>query len=148
MKVWIVTPSYNQLDWLKKAIAAVADQSTQELEVHHHVQDGASTDETVEWLKNYAAGIPKSGIAGYTFSYESVPDEGMYHAINKGWDKTPEGYDFMAYINCDEQYLPNALASVAKEFKENPDADIVLATNIVVDGKGRYLCHRRAVKPY
>ncbi|MDF7807629.1 glycosyltransferase [Pontiellaceae bacterium B12219] len=148
MKFWIVTPSYNQVDWLKRAVASVADQAMEGLEVHHHVQDGASTDGTVEWLKEYAAGNFSAGCPGYSFSYESAPDQGMYNAINMGWDKTPVEYDFIAYINCDEQYLPGGLMSIARAFQKRKDADIILATNIVVDGDGNYLCHRRAVKPY
>ena len=53
MKVWIVTPSYNQVDWLKRAVASVADQAVDGLQVHHHVQDGTSTDGTVQFLKAY-----------------------------------------------------------------------------------------------
>jgi glycosyltransferase involved in cell wall biosynthesis len=162
MKFWIVTPSYNQLDWLKNAVASVADQAVGGLEVHHHVQDGASTDGTADWLRQYDEDVRRqqSEISSdlrspisdrcptYTFSYTSERDAGMYHAINQGWDKTPPEYDFIAYLNCDEQYLPNGLFSIANEFCSRPDADIVLATNIVVDGDGNYLCHRRAVKPY
>lgn len=147
MKFWIVTPSYNQIDWLKRAVKSVSDQAVEGLQVHHHVQDGASTDGTAEWLRAYAQERGR-GNDGYSFSYESVPDQGMYHAINQGWDKTPENYDYIAYINCDEQYLPNGLFSITKIFSRQSSADIVLAANIVVDGEGNYLCHRRAVKPY
>jgi glycosyltransferase involved in cell wall biosynthesis len=148
MKFWIVTPSFNQVEWLKRAVASVADQATDGLEVHHHVQDGASTDGAAEWLEEYAAGDPSAGRPGYSFSFESVPDEGMYHAINSGWEKAPEEYDFIAYLNCDEQYLPSGLVSIARVFHGNTNADIILSTNIVVDGCGKYLCHRRAVKPF
>ena len=105
------------------------------------MQDGASTDGTKEWLADYAAEVGTGG-DGYSFSFESASDEGMYHAINQGWDKTPEEYDFIAYINCDEQYLPNGL-SIADIFNKKSSADVILATNIVVDGNGNYLCHRR-----
>lgn len=148
MKFWIVTPSYNQVDWLKRAVASVADQAVDGLEVHHHVQDGASTDGSAEWLKKYEAGHRSGDRLGYSFSFESAPDDGMYHAINSGWEKAPEEYDFIAYLNCDEQYLPSGLACIALAFQENKGAELVLATNIVVDGDGNYLCHRRAVKPF
>ena len=147
MKFWIVTPSYNQMHWLKRAVKSVSDQAINGLQVHHHVQDGASTDGTKEWLADYAAEVGTGG-DGYSFSFESASDEGMYHAINQGWDKTPEEYDFIAYINCDEQYLPSGLYSIADIFNKKSSADVILATNIVVDGDGNYLCHRRAVKPY
>lgn len=148
MKVWIVTPSFNQVDWLKRAVASVADQAGGNLQVHHHVQDGASTDGTAEWLKVYAEQQKLLASKAYSFSYESQSDEGMYHAINQGWNKTPQEYDFIAYINCDEQYLPGGLESIAQVFSQNEDAEVVLAGNIVVDGEGQYRCHRRAVHPY
>ena len=87
MKVWIVTPSFNQVDWLKRAVASVADQVVGNLQVHHHVQDGASTDGTVEWLKVYAEQQQLLASKAYSFSYESQSDEGMY-VINRNWTST------------------------------------------------------------
>ena len=81
------------MHWLKRAVKSVSDQAINGLQVHHHVQDGASTDGTKEWLADYAAEVG-TGSDGYSFSFESASDEGMYHAINQGWDKTPEEYDF------------------------------------------------------
>ena len=46
MKFWIVTPSYNHLDFLKLAIMSVADQVRSDIQVHHHIQDGNSSDGT------------------------------------------------------------------------------------------------------
>jgi glycosyltransferase involved in cell wall biosynthesis len=128
-------------------VKSVSDQAVNGLQVHHHVQDGASTDGTAEWLEEYAKQVDERN-DGYSFSYESTSDEGMYHAINQGWDKTPDDYDYIAYINCDEQYLPGGLFFIAETFALKQTADVILATNIVVDGDGNYLCHRRAVKPY
>lgn len=148
MKVWIVTPSFNQLELLKRAVASVADQPADGLEVHHHVQDGGSTDGTREYLSEYLTSSQGHNASGYSFSFESAKDEGMYDAINRGWEKTPSDYAFIAYINCDEQYLPGALSAIARFFSDHPEAEIVLAGNIVVDGEGKYLCHRRAVMPF
>jgi len=156
MKFWIVTPSYNQVDWLKLCVASVRDQVSDDalngfngsgtLSVHHHIQDACSTDGTVEFLKEYVAKHPST--ENYQLSFASEADEGMYDAINKGWRCAAEDAEVIAYLNCDEQYLPGGLASVAGVFREEVATDIVLAGNIVVDANGKYLCHRRAVRPY
>ena len=145
MKFYIVTPTYNSLTWLQCCIRSVADQVCEGVEVHHHVQDGASSDGTPEWLQEWKA--QHSAIPGYTFTYESCPDNGMYDAINKAWEKIPSDADVTAHLNSDEQYLPNALYCVAEQFLKHPKAEVAISTYIVVDSQGRYICHRRPVKP-
>lgn len=145
MKFYIVTPCFNSLKWLQNAVRSVADQAGKGVEVHHHVQDGLSTDGTPAWLEQWRC--EHLDIPGYTFSYESAKDAGMYDAINTAWAKMPEDADVTAHLNSDEQYLPGALSGVAAAFQEHPKADIVEATHVFVDGEGHYLCHRRPVKP-
>jgi glycosyltransferase involved in cell wall biosynthesis len=145
MKFWIVTPSYNQLEWLKLCIASVADQAGDGIEVHHHVQDACSSDGTREFLEMKAL---DEAIDDYSFSYASEPDDGMYDAINRGWKLASEDVDVVAHLNCDEQYLPGALKSVADFFMNNAETEVLLADMIVVDTNGDYICHRRSLKPY
>ena len=71
MKITIVTPSLNQLEFLKRNAASVADQEGADVE--HIVQDAGSTDGTVDWIE------AQSGLKGYVEN-----DEGMYDAINRG----------------------------------------------------------------
>ncbi|MDF7825426.1 hypothetical protein P4B35_15475 [Pontiellaceae bacterium B12227] len=188
MKFWIVTPSYNQLEWLKLCVASVRDQvisadgrsalggGEERIEVNHHVQDANSTDGTVDFLQQYAAGVgerseddansqriepstdpfspnaqspePRASLSGYTFSYASEPDNGMYDAINRGWKLASDDVDIIAHLNCDEQYLPDALNTIASFFEAHTKADIVLADMIVVNSDGSYICHRRSLQPY
>ena len=94
MKFSIVTPSFRNSQWLKLCIASVADQQGVELE--HIVQDSCSDDGTQDWLprdRRVSAFIEKDG--------------GMYDAVNRGYCRA-QG-DILAYLNCDEQYLPGAL---------------------------------------
>jgi glycosyltransferase involved in cell wall biosynthesis len=154
MKFWIVTPSYNQLGWIKMCIASVADQGGDGVEVHHHVQDALSEDGTPEWLDHYAQDVKKSNSENnraqpaYTFSYSSEKDDGMYDAINRGWKLAAKDVDVVAHLNCDEQYLPGALQMVAEYFSQNSDKDVVLYDMIVVNDAGEYICHRRSLQPY
>jgi len=132
MKFSIITPSFRNSEWLKLCIASVADQQGVELE--HIVQDSCSDDGTGDWLphdKRVKAFIEK--------------DSGMYDAVNRGYRRATG--DILAYLNCDEQYLPGALAAVKKFFEENPKVEVLLAGTVVTDGEGKYICHRHSLVP-
>lgn len=132
MKISIITPSYQNSDWLKRCILSVADQGQALRE--HIVQDAGSTDGTREWLSQ------DTRVRAY---FEK--DEGMYDAINRGFSRA-QG-DLLGYLNCDEQYLPGALQAVADYFTEHPDVDAVVGDTVVVDGAARYLCSRLGLIP-
>src|SRR5690242_5933263 len=133
MKFTIVTPSFRSSNWLKLCIASVADQTGVELE--HIVQDSCSDDGTQDWLPRdprVQAVIEK--------------DSGMYDAVNRGYRRATG--DLLAYLNCDEQYLPGGLKAVHNFFAENPHVEVLLAGSIVTDGDGQYVCHRHALTPH
>ena len=132
MKFSIITPSFRNSSWLKLCIASVADQQGVELE--HIVQDSCSDDGTQDWLPRdprVKAIVEK--------------DSGMYDAVNRGYRRATG--DILAYLNCDEQYLPGALAAVEQYFTAHPEVEVVLAGSIVTDAEGRYLCHRHSLVP-
>ena len=129
-------------------MASVADQAGPGIEVHHHVQDGGSDDGTREWLEQYASQCASAPRPGYSFSFESASDNGMYDAINRGWERAPHTVDFLGHLNSDEQYLAGAFATVEQVFECHPGWEVILGDMIVVDNMGRYLCHRRSLKPY
>jgi glycosyltransferase involved in cell wall biosynthesis len=131
MKFSIVTPSFRNSDWLKLCVASVADQDCPH---EHIVQDSCSDDGTQDWLPKdprVQAFIEK--------------DRGMYDAVNRGF-KRAKG-ELLAYINCDEQYLPGALSKVATYFDAHPEVEVVFADAVVIGPQGEYLCDRRAVTP-
>jgi len=132
MKFSIVTPSFRNSDWLKLCVASVADQQGVALE--HIVQDSCSDDGTQDWLPRdprVKAFIEKDG--------------GMYDAVNRGYRRATG--DILAYLNCDEQYLPGALKTVHDFFEANPKIEVALAGTIVTDGGGKYVCHRHSMVP-
>ncbi len=127
----IVTPSFRSGKWLPLCIASVADQGVSH---EHIVQDAGSDDGTLDWLakdSRVTAVIEK--------------DRGMYDAVNRGYRKSSA--DILAYLNCDEQYLPGALQAVLDYFKQHPETDILFGDCLVVDGDGKYICERRSVTP-
>lgn len=146
MLFYIVTPTYNALPWLKRCIRSVADQVGENVEVHHHVQDGSSADGTQAWLEHWRD--THQDTPGYTFSYTSERDAGMYEAINRAWEKLPPQAEITAHLNSDEQYLPSALASVSQAMQAQPDKDVLLGSYLVLDAQSRYICHRRPIQPH
>lgn len=128
----IITPSFKQLDWLELCAASIADQRGVTLE--HIVQDGGSGPSIEDW-RNRRPSIQVIVEA----------DSGMYDAVNKGLERANGA--FCAYLNCDEQYLPDALTRVAQYFSDNPEIDIVFADAIVVSGSGEYMCQRQTLVP-
>jgi glycosyltransferase involved in cell wall biosynthesis len=133
VKFSIVTPSFRNSKWLKLCIASVADQQGVELE--HIVQDSCSDDGTQDWLPQ------DSRVKAFI-----EKDAGMYDAVNRGYRRATG--DILAYLNCDEQYLPGALKSVAEFFEANPKVEVALAGSIVTDGEGKYICHRHQMAPH
>jgi glycosyltransferase involved in cell wall biosynthesis len=133
VKFSIITPSFRNSEWLKLCVASVADQ--QGVECEHLVQDSCSDDGTQDWLPQdtrVKAFIEK--------------DNGMYDAVNRGYRRASG--DILAYLNCDEQYLPGALKTVHDFFVANPEVEVVFAGAVVTDAKGEYICHRHALMPY
>jgi len=128
----IVTPSFRNSRWLKLCVASVADQ--QGLRFEHIVQDSVSDDGTLDWLP----GDPR--VKAFV-----EKDHGMYDAVNRGYRRA-QG-PLLAYLNCDEQYLPGVLNKVKDFFDAHPKVDVVFGDCIVVDEQGRYLCERRALTP-
>lgn len=146
MLFYIITPAFNALHWLPACVRSVADQCGEGVEVHHHVQDGGSTDGSVAWLEAWQR--EHAGAPGYTFSFESAPDSGLYDALNKAWDKMPPEAECTAHLNADEQYLPAALRQVAAAWREHPAADLLTTTYLLCNEDGTYHCHRRPVQPH
>jgi glycosyltransferase involved in cell wall biosynthesis len=127
----IITPSYRQSNWLKLCVASVADQGGS---AEHIVQDAVSDDGTLDWLRQDSrvkAHIEK--------------DAGMYDAVNRGLRRATG--EILAYLNCDEQYLPGTLALVEEFFEKHPTVDVLFGDIIMVNEIGAYLSHRKVQVP-
>jgi glycosyltransferase involved in cell wall biosynthesis len=99
-RISIVTPSFNQGNYIEETIRSVLLQGYPDLELI--ITDGASTDKTLEVIKKYERWLS---------AWLSESDRGQTHAINKGMIRTTG--DILAYLNSDDAYLPGALYKVA-----------------------------------
>lgn len=105
-KITVITPSYNQGDYLERTIQSVINQGYPNLE--YMVIDGGSTDNSVDIIKQYADQIDW---------WVSEKDEGQTHAINKGLQLATG--DIIAYLNSDDTYIDQSLFCVAKHFTQS-----------------------------
>ncbi len=204
----IVSPCYNQLEWLRLCVASVRDQvATQSrdegrgsgaspaspdsrlptpppLAVEHIIQDagtpgiedfarevgadfyrdgqlvfrgqnghaerGMWNAEFSESPREFHIPHPASGIPSSPSRYRIViyceRDAGMYDAINRGvWRARGQ---ILAWLNCDEQYLPGTLEKVAGSFACHPEKDVLFGDALLLDESGNILSYRRAVLPH
>jgi glycosyltransferase involved in cell wall biosynthesis len=84
--------------------------------------------------------------SGYTVRIFKEPDVGMYDAVNKGFVKSTG--EILAYINCDEQYLPGALYRVMDYFNANTKTEILSAGCLVVNPDGKLISARPGMVPW
>ena len=112
-KISVVTPSFNQGEFIEETIRSVLLQGYPNLEFF--VVDGGSDDGTVSVLQKYDAWITR---------WVSEPDKGQSDAINKGWAWA--NGEFLAYLNSDDIYLPGALRQIGLAVRGNRSAVAVI----------------------
>ena len=131
----IITPSYNQCEFLEENINSVRCQNYPNVE--HIIVDGGSDDGTVDLLKEYEE--------EYDLTWVSEPDRGQSHAINKGIEMASG--EWIGWQNSDDFYLPNAFKRFAQTAATNPQSDIVCGDLLVVDEFGEEIGRKYTVPP-
>lgn len=119
----IVIPSYNQGAYIGDTLKSIAEQNYPRLELF--VFDGGSKDETVNIIKQY------EHIITY---WESVPDRGQSHAINKGFERAT-GYIFN-WLNSDDLLEPGALFHLAGLVQKNTAATLFAGSTRIFNEAG------------
>lgn len=133
MKISIITPVYNQVDFIEQTILSVLNQNYSNLE--YIIIDGGSTDGTLEIIKKYESKITK---------WISEPDRGMYDALNKGF-KLSTG-DIMGWINGDDVLFENALQKINGVFQDLPSVQWIQGMNCAIDMEGNIIDYRYGKK--
>lgn len=124
-KISIITPSFNQAQYLEETILSVLNQNYPNIE--YIIIDGGSTDGSVEIIKKYERHL----------SYWcSEKDLGQTDAINKGI-QIAKG-EIINWLNSDDYYEPQALHHIAAAFLRHPAAQ-------VISGKGRIFEHASGI---
>ena len=121
--VSIITPSFNQAQYLEATIQSVFGQDYPRIE--YIIVDGGSTDGSVDVIKKY-----EGRLAGWV----SEQDKGQTDAINKGFNRA--NGEILAWLNSDDTYNPGAVSAAVKFLMDNPEIAMVYADCNFINEQG------------
>lgn len=121
--VSLVTPSFNQGRFLEATILSVLNQGYPRLE--YFIMDGGSQDHSLEVIQRYQDQLTH---------WESEPDRGQAHAINKGWHRAKGEY--LWWLNADDMLAPHSLFSTVHAMQDHPEVDLLYGDHLRMDSQG------------
>ena len=121
--VSIITPSFNQAQYLEATIQSVLGQDYPRIE--YIIVDGGSTDGSVDVIKKYE---------GRLAWWVSEQDKGQTDAINKGFNRA--NGEILAWLNSDDTYNPGAVSAAVKFLMDNPEIAMVYADCHYINEQG------------
>jgi len=129
--VSIVTPSFNQGQFLEKTILSVIEQDYPNIE--YIIIDGGSTDGSVEVIRKYENRIKY---------WVSEPDKGQADAVNIGWQMASG--EILGWINSDDIYAPGAVSLAVSTLLKNPAIGFVYGDAQIIDIDGHKMGIRKS----
>ncbi|HUS24343.1 MAG TPA: glycosyltransferase family 2 protein [Candidatus Binatia bacterium] len=130
-RITVITPSYNQAQYLELTLRSVLLQAYPNLE--YFVVDGGSADGSVDILRRYEPCLD---------GWVSEADRGQGHAINKGLARATG--DVLCWLNSDDCLAPGALQTIAAIFRDRPDTDVVYGHHGILSSGSRAASFRPA----
>jgi len=122
LKLSIITINYNNAQGLQKTLESVDSQTFVDYE--QIIIDGGSIDGSVEIIKNYESIIKN-------YCWASEPDNGVYHAQNKGIEKA--NGEYCLFLNSGDYFCNEKVLETI--FSKNSDADIIWGNLIVINAR-------------
>lgn len=137
----IITATRNAAATLPRTLKSVSEQTCRNFE--HIIIDGASTDGSLELIKNYAAeqDVPVTVV--------SEPDQGLYDALNKGYDRARGTY--LLFLNAGDTFHSSdtlkQVCNVIQSYENTALPAVIYGETDIVDINGKFLRHRRLKAP-
>jgi glycosyltransferase involved in cell wall biosynthesis len=125
-RISIVTPSYNQGQFIEETIRSVLLQGYPNIE--YVIIDGGSTDNTLEIINKYQQ---------YITYWISEPDKGQSHALNKGFRKATG--QLIGWQNSDDFYHSDTFVKAAEASLASPNIDIIYGNTNNIDTSGEFI---------
>jgi glycosyltransferase involved in cell wall biosynthesis len=126
MLISIVTPSYNQVQYIEETIRSVLLQDRPQIE--YLIVDGGSLDGTVDIIKKY-----EDKLTWWT----SETDRGQTDAINKGFARAKG--EIFAWLNSDDTYEPGAVTAAVRYLQEHPKIGMVYGDCNYINAAGEVI---------
>jgi glycosyltransferase involved in cell wall biosynthesis len=133
-KISVITPSFNQAQFLERTIRSVLDQGYPNIE--YIIIDGGSTDGSVDIIRKYADRLAY---------WVSEQDRGQAHAINKGLQRATG--DWVAWQNSDDVFFPGAFYQLAHTSAAFPHVSLLIGDMNLIDKNDHLLRDIKYVKP-
>ncbi len=124
--VSIITPSYNQAEYLEATIQSVLSQAYPRLE--YLIVDGGSTDGSLEIINKYSNRLTW---------WVSERDKGQTDALNKGFHHASG--EILAWLNSDDTYEPEAVQHSVNYLLDHPEVGMLYGEANYIDGAGRII---------
>jgi glycosyltransferase involved in cell wall biosynthesis len=132
--VTIVTPSYNQGEYIEATIRSVLEQDYPRIE--YLVMDGGSSDDTLEILGRQSDRV----------RWTSEPDNGQGDAIRKGFGLAKG--EILAWLNSDDVYLPGSVSLAVAALQRSPSVPLVYGNAEFIDRAGAVLGPCEQIEPF
>jgi glycosyltransferase involved in cell wall biosynthesis len=132
--VTIITPSFNQGQFIRATIESVLSQDYPRIE--YIIMDGGSRDETASVAAEYASRL----------TFISEKDRGQSHAINKGF-RMAKG-EIVSWLNSDDVILPGAVRHAVSAYEGNPSLGAVYGEGYLIDYDGAVKGRFPATEPF
>lgn len=143
----IITCTYNAAPVLQRTLDSVAQQTWTQVE--HIIVDGASTDGTVDMIRNYHDKHNEAEEDEHVIVWASEPDRGLYDAMNKGIARATG--DYVVFLNAGDVFpSPETLEHIFTDVNERCDSvlpAVLYGDTDIVDDAGRFIRHRRLAPP-
>lgn len=133
-KISVITPSFNQVEYLERTIISIINQNYPNLE--YIIIDGGSTDGSLELIKKYEDSIEW---------WVSEPDSGQANAINKGLRHATG--EWVCWQNSDDVFYPGVFHALARAAKRRPNAQLIMGDMVLIDKYDNAIREIRYVKP-
>lgn len=131
----VVTPAYNQAEFLGDTIESVLSQDYPNIE--YVVLDDGSTDDTPKILAEY----------GDRFVWETQPNMGQTATINKGWAMTSG--EFITWLNSDDTFYNSSSISEALQcLIDDPKLGIVFGDSMYTEADGTEIEPTRPIRDF
>ena len=136
----IVTPSFNQGEFLDKTIKSVLSQQG-DFELDYIIVDGGSDDNSLDIIRHYQ-GLVASGewplqCRNIAYRWISEKDSGQAEAVNKGL-RLANG-EIIGWLNSDDTFLPGALAGAVEQIDPVQDCYVAMGRCLYIDEQGNSL---------